>query len=83
MKSNRPLVVFEGKTDIKYVKRAIDLLKDENPLYGQIQVDYMSAGGADNMQFFITDLLEVIPSNKKIIVFFDRDDEGQKGQRRF
>ena len=53
LKSNRPLVVFEGKTDIKYVKRAIDLLKDENSLYGQIQVDYMSAGGADNMQFFI------------------------------
>jgi len=79
LRSSRPLVVFEGKTDIKYVKRAIDLLKDENPLYGQIQVDYMSAGGADNMQFFITDLLEVIPSNKKIIVFFDRDDEGQKG----
>ena len=79
LKSNRPLVVFEGKTDIKYVKRAIDLLKDENPLYGQIQVDYMSAGGADNMQFFITDLLEVIPNNKKIIVFFDRDDEGKKG----
>lgn len=79
LRSSRPLVVFEGKTDIKYVKRAIDLLKDEDPLYGQIQVDYMSAGGADNMQFFITDLLEVIPSNKKIIVFFDRDDEGQKG----
>lgn len=79
LRSSRPLVVFEGKTDIKYVKRAIDLFKDENPLYGQIQVDYMSAGGADNMQFFITDLLEVIPNNKKIIVFFDRDDEGQKG----
>lgn len=79
LRSNKPLVVFEGKTDIKYVKRAINLLKDENPLYEQIQVDFMSAGGADNMQFFITDLLEVIPNNKKIIVFFDRDDEGKKG----
>ncbi len=79
LKSNRPLVVFEGKTDIKYVKRAIDLLKNENPLYGQIQVDFMSSGGADNMQFFITDLLEVIPNNKKVVVFFDRDGEGQKG----
>ena len=79
LKSNRPLIVFEGKTDIKYVKRAIDLLKNENPLYGQIQVDFMSAGGADNMQFFITDLLEVIPDNKKVVVFFDRDGEGQKG----
>ena len=79
LKSNRPLVVFEGKTDIKYVKRAIDLLKNDNPLYGQLQVDFMSAGGADNMQFFITDLLEVIPNNKKVVVFFDRDNEGQKG----
>lgn len=79
LKSKRPLVVFEGKTDIKYVKRAIDLLKNDNPLYGQLQVDFMSAGGADNMQFFITDLLEVIPNNKKVVVFFDRDNEGQKG----
>ena len=79
LKSNRSLVVFEGKTDIKYVKRAIDLLKNDNPLYGQLQVDFMSAGGADNMQFFITDLLEVIPNNKKVVVFFDRDNEGQKG----
>ena len=79
LKSNRPLVVFEGKTDIKYVKRAIDLLKNDNPLYSQLQVDFMSAGGADNMQFFITDLLEVIPNNKKVVVFFDRDNEGQKG----
>ena len=79
LKSNRPIVVFEGKTDIKYVKRAIDLLKNDNPLYGQLQVDFMSAGGADNMQFFITDLLEVIPNNKKVVVFFDRDNEGQIG----
>ena len=70
LKSNRPLVVFEGKTDVKYVKRAIDLLKNDNPSYDQLQVDFMSAGGADNMQFFITDLLEVIPNSKKVIVFF-------------
>ena len=79
LKSNRSLVVFEGKTDVKYVKRAIDLLKNDNPSYDQLQVDFMSAGGADNMQFFITDLLEVIPNSKKVIVFFDRDNEGQTG----
>lgn len=79
LKSNRPLVVFEGKTDIKYVKHAIDVLKNDNFLYSQLQVDFMSAGGADNMQFFIADLLEAIPNSKKVIVFFDRDNEGQKG----
>lgn len=79
LKSNRPIVVFEGKTDVKYVKRAIDLLKNDNPLYAQLQVDFMSAGGADNMQFFIADLLEVVPKSKKVVVLFDRDNEGQTG----
>ena len=79
LRSSRPLVVFEGKTDVKYVKWAIDLLKNDKPSYDQLQVDFMSAGGADNMQFFITDLLEVIPNSKKVIVFFDRDNEGQTG----
>ena len=79
LKSNRPLIVFEGKTDIKYVKQAINLLKNDNPSNDQLQVDFMSAGGADNMQFFIADLLEVIPNRKKVVVFFDRDNEGQKG----
>ena len=79
LKSNRPLVVFEGKTDVMYVKHALNLLRDENPLFAYTQIDFMSAGGADNMKFFITDLLEVISRSKKIVVFFDRDDEGKKG----
>ncbi len=79
LRSNRPLIVFEGKTDVMYVKRALDLLKAEDSTLEKLQIDFMSAGGADNMQFFITDLMEVIPETKKIIVFFDRDNEGQKG----
>lgn len=79
LRSNRLLIVFEGKTDVMYVKRALDLLKFEDSTLEKLQIDFMSAGGADNMQFFITDLMEVIPETKKIIVFFDRDNEGQKG----
>lgn len=79
LNSDRPLVVLEGKTDVAYVKRAIELQKVSNPVYEQIRTDFMSAGGADNMKFFINDLLEIIPQQKKIVVFFDRDDEGKKG----
>lgn len=79
LNSGRPLVVFEGKTDVAYVKRAIELQKVNNPVYEQIRADFMSAGGADNMKFFINDLLEIIHQQKKIVVFFDRDDEGKKG----
>ena len=31
LKSNKPLVVFEGKTDVMYVKRALELLKQTMP----------------------------------------------------
>ena len=27
LRSSRPLVVFEGKTDVMYVKRALEMLK--------------------------------------------------------
>ena len=40
---------------------------------------YISCGGADNAQFFIKDILSIIPSEKKIYIFFDRDNEGKKG----
>lgn len=43
----------------------------------------MSAGGADNMQFFITDLLEVIPNSKKVIVFLIEIMRGKQEQRHF
>ena len=79
LKSARPLVVFEGKTDVLYAKHALEVLKVSNPKYQDIKVDFMSGGGADNIQFFIRDLLSMISSSKKVIVFFDRDSEGKKG----
>lgn len=79
LKSARPLIVFEGKTDVLYAKYALDVLKATNSKYQEIKVDFISGGGADNIQFFIQDLLSMISSSKKIIVFFDRDSEGKKG----
>lgn len=78
-RSMRPLLVFEGKTDVDYVKHALDKLKPTDERYQNIKVDFISGGGADNIEYFIRDLLSVISSDKKIIVFFDRDDEGKKG----
>ena len=78
-KSKRPLVVFEGKTDVLFVKRALELLKNEHPEYRVINVDFLNANGAGNVKSFIDNLLELVAKEKKIIVFFDRDDAGQKG----
>ena len=79
LKSMRPLIVFEGKTDVAYVKHALDKLKSTDARYREIKVDFISGGGADNIEFFIKDLLSMISSSKKIIVFFDRDNQGKQG----
>lgn len=79
LKSNKPLVVFEGKTDVMYVKRALELLKTTKPQYKSISVDFLNANGAGNVKSFIDNLKEFIPVEKKIVVFFDRDDGGKKG----
>lgn len=77
LNSEKPLVLFEGKSDIDFVKRAIELLKDDNPKYAKIDVDFLSFNGTGNAVSFIEDIRNCV-SNKKIILFFDRDDAGKK-----
>lgn len=79
LQSQKPLVVFEGKTDVKYVMKAIQMLQISEPKYQNIKVDFINCGGANNAQFFIHDLFAMISERKKVYLFFDRDDEGKKG----
>lgn len=79
LKSSRPLVVFEGKTDVMYVKRALDLLKQTVAKYNALSVDFLNANGAGNVKSFIENLNELVSTDKKIIVFFDRDKAGKDG----
>lgn len=79
LKSNRPLVVFEGKTDVMYVKRALDMLKSSTPKYASLNVDFLNANGAGNIKSFVENLKAFVPITKKIIIFFDRDNAGKDG----
>lgn len=81
LKSNRPLVVFEGKTDVMYVKRALEMLKSSTTDYASLNVDFLNANGAGNAKSFIDNLKAFVPNTKKIIVFFDRDNAGKDGVR--
>lgn len=78
-KSTAPLIVFEGKTDILYVKRALELLKQKYHLYKHIDVNFISANGSGNAKSFLENLIPQINPEKRVIVFFDRDDAGKKG----
>ena len=81
LRSSRPLVVFEGKTDVMYVKRAFEMLKSRSDDYATLNVDFLNANGAGNVKSFIDNLKSFVPDSKKIIIFFDRDNAGKDGVR--
>lgn len=78
LNSGKPLVLFEGKSDIIYVKKAIELLKPDNPKYEKINIDILSFNGTGNVEEFLKNIREITP-NKKLIFFFDRDSGGKDG----
>lgn len=81
LRSSRPLVVFEGKTDVMYVKRALEMLKSRSNDYATLNVDFLNANGAGNVKSFIDNLKSFVPDSKKIIIFFDRDNTGKDGAK--
>ncbi len=78
LNTDKPLVLFEGKSDITYVKKAIELLKIDNPKYEKINIDILSFNGTGNSEDFLRNIRAITP-NKKLIFFFDRDNGGKDG----
>lgn len=75
--TTKHIVLTEGKTDCKYIEKAIKMFKDEYPiLYND--VEFISVGGTDGE--VINDLLPRITdiNKRKIIVLVDRDSGGLK-----
>lgn len=75
--SKKPLLLVEGKGDVDYINKAIDILGERNNL----DIDILHFGGAANAKSFLDELLKSIPQNKEIIILFDRDDAGKDGMK--
>ena len=80
LNSNNTLILFEGIGDIKYLKTALKIFKKDFSNLNNI--DFLPFGGAQNACDYIAELQEIANYSKKIIVIFDRDDEGQKGMKK-
>lgn len=77
---NRPLILVEGGGDVEYIKKAISLFSKTEEKYKKLlNVDMLHAGGASNMKWFIDEIQECLPSDKQVIVVFDRDSAGGDG----
>ena len=76
-KSN--ILIVEGKTDDKYIKKAIELYKDEFP---SLDFQILRVGGTDEEN--IKNLIDTITlkEEQKIVVLVDRDDAGHNVYKR-
>lgn len=68
--STIPLVLVEGKSDIKYIRRALEKFSQYRKNY-----DILSFNGTGNAQSFYDDLKPVL-MGRKVIVILDRDHAG-------
>jgi len=75
--SSKTLLLVEGKGDVAYLTKALDVLTMAN----EINLDILPFGGAPNAKEFIDEIIKCVPKNKTIIILFDRDDAGKDGMK--
>lgn len=73
LNSNSDLLLVEGKTDIEYIKIALNKLSAD---YSTLKFEYIPIGGTDSLQHFIEKFTP--KENQTIIALLDRDDAGKK-----
>ena len=74
---NRPLFLVEGPGDVAYIKKAIEVLSQDNAKYKQLELaDILHCGGAANIQKMINELMGNLPKGKKVVAIYDRDQAG-------
>lgn len=73
------ILIVEGKTDDKYIKKAIELYKDDYP---NLDFQTLRVGGTDEEN--IKNLIDTITlkEEQKIVVLVDRDDAGHNVYKR-
>lgn len=76
--NSRPLILVEGPGDVKYIRKAIEILSEDKNEFKKLKVaDILHCGGASNIQRTINEIRSSLSENKKIIALFDNDDAGR------
>ena len=81
--TSKKVVVTEGHSDIVYIKRAIELLSEDDAKYKKLKaLSFIAQGGADHTRNFCDDTLQpIIDTLDKVVFVFDYDKNGQNGSR--
>ena len=82
--SLRPMLFFEGKSDVILFKKAIIAFRNSSPEYGDLTIDtdfdYFIVGGAGDSKYVYTEFRKLFP-RRFIYMIFDEDDDGRKAHK--
>lgn len=78
---SRKILVVEGISDIRCLKKAIDIFANRKEKYKPLlDINYISSGGTGNVKEIFTEvLLKQINEIDKIVYLFDIDNAGKNG----
>ena len=79
--SSKYSVVVEGTDDIKYIKKAIEVLSQKDPKYKKLeQIAFIPQGSAGHTRSFFNDIIiDQLPICSSILYIFDYDQAGVDG----
>lgn len=80
----KPLVLTEGKTDVEYIKTALELLGHQD-LLDQLEIDEIGNKGKDGGHTNLSDAKKILVNNqshftRKVLLLYDCD-TGKKGEK--
>lgn len=78
LNSSKHILLFEGKNDTYYLKKAIAALSPAEPRYRNIDFTMIHCGGADNVEPFFKDIIKtMLKPSQLCIAIFDDDKQGR------
>lgn len=80
--SKKTILLFEGKSDIAFIERAINIFKNRDEIYKVLDFDMLSFNGTGNALDFHSRLRNLIGYEKKVIICFDRDEAGSSSAKK-
>lgn len=76
LSSNKDILLLEGKFDEVFLKKALDVLKQGEPNYANLDFEYLPCGGASGIKLLADKFKPKV--GQKIIALFDSDETGWK-----
>ena len=82
--NGRILALVEGKTDVQYIHKAIDIFSSKDDRYSKLKgIDFLQCGGTGNIQPTLEEICKIVSPEKRVIIMCDRDDDGVKALKAF